>query len=125
MQKEGLDKVVEYAMFFRRSVLFLVTERHPSIDLFEINFASLKGNNVVDLDDGFVVALTSYGGNDKKGDSNAVEDTKETFDSETMIAEPAKDPSPSELNLSLPSFGENVLLPSNVNNEALKGVEQL
>ena len=59
MQKEDLDKVVEYAMFFRRSVLFLVTERHPSIDLSEINFASLKGNNVVDLDDGFVVALTS------------------------------------------------------------------
>ena len=92
-------------------MLFLVRERHPGIDLFGINFTSLRGNNIVDLKDGFIVAPASQGGDDEYGDSNAAKNTKKTLDAEAMIVEPAKDPLSDEVNVSLPSSRANVPSP--------------
>ena len=67
MQKEFLDKAVKYAMRFRRSMLFLVKERHHGIDLSRINFVSLRGNNVVYLENGSILAPANQGGDGEEG----------------------------------------------------------
>ena len=102
MQKEFLDKAVEYAMRFRRSMLFLVKERHHGIDLSGINFVSLRGNNVVYLENGSILAPANQGGDGEEGDSNVVKDIKKTPDAEAMTIELAKDPPSSEVNVPLP-----------------------
>ena len=84
-------------------MLFLVKERHPNIDLFGINLASLRGNNVVDPEDGSVVAPASQSGDGEEGNLDVVEDVEETFDVEAMTVEPAKDPPTSEVNALPPS----------------------
>ena len=73
MRNEGLDKAEEYAMRFHWFVIFLILERHPGIDLSEINFGSLRGNNVIDPNDGSIVALDEEAsGEEDEGGSDVV-----------------------------------------------------
>ena len=66
-----------------------------------INLVSLRGNNVVDPKDAFVMALANQGGDGEEGDSNVVKDIKKTPDAEAMTIELAKDPPSSEVNVPL------------------------
>ena len=55
LKKGAIATVVEYAMRFRQLALFLIKEKYLGINLFRINFASMRGNMVVDPNDGSVV----------------------------------------------------------------------
>ena len=68
LKKGALTTVVEYAMHFWRSIFFLIREKHLGIDIFGINFASMRGNNIVDLNDGS--AAISVGEVEEEGDDS-------------------------------------------------------
>ena len=65
-------------MRFRRSTLFLIKEKHIGINLFVINFVSMKGNNIVDPNDGSVTTPVSEV--KKEGD-----DSKDAEDVEMLL----------------------------------------
>ena len=47
-----MANMIKYEISFRRLAFYLIRQMHPRIDLSGINFAGLKGQNVLDLDDG-------------------------------------------------------------------------
>ena len=78
MRKEWLNKAKEYAMHFRWSTLLFIHEKHPRIDLSEIDFGSLRGNNVVDPNNESTTTLAEKAsGDEKEGGSDVVEDVEE------------------------------------------------
>ena len=80
MRNVGLDQAKVYTMCFRWYAIFLIRERHLGIDLYEIDFGSLKGNNIVDPNDGSIAALAEkISGDKKKGGSDVAEDVKEVL----------------------------------------------
>ena len=99
MQNESLDKVVEYAIHFRRSTLFLIRQKHQGIYISRINFASLEDNNVVDPNDWFIVAPTSETDDDEKGNLNIIEDAEDNPDVEPTTIKLVKDPSSLQTNV--------------------------
>ena len=126
MRKKGLDKAKEYAMCFRWSAIFLICEKLSGIDLYEIDFSSLKGNNVVDPNDGSTTSLVKKAnGDEEDGGSDVAEDVKEVLRAQSVPKETIKDPSPIDANVSLPLSGELVPPPHFVDNEAPKRAENL
>ena len=97
----NLDTVVQYVMHFRRSSLFLIREKHPDIDIFGINFDSMKGNNIVNLNDGSTI---THAGEvkDEGDDLEDAEDMEYAFDAKLISADPTKDLPLIEVNA--PSF---------------------
>ena len=84
-------------MRFRRSALFFIKEKHHGIDLSKIKFVSMRGNNVVDLNDGSVV--TSIGGiKEENDDSKDVNDMEDVPDAKLISVDLAKDPTSTEVN---------------------------
>ena len=97
MRNEELDKAKEYTM------RFFIYEKHLRIDLSKIDFGSLRGNNVVDLNDGSIMALVEKTSGDKEeGGSDVAEDVEEVCGPQSMPEETAKDPSLINAKVSLP-----------------------
>ena len=89
-------------MRFRRSVLFLVRERHPSINLSRINFASIEDNNVTDPNDGSTVVPTDEVGDDKGDDLEAPEDGEGAPNANLVVTASTMDIASSKANVPLP-----------------------
>ena len=51
-KQEAIGDIVKYGMTFRRSALFLIREKYPNLDFFDINFLDMRGHDIQDLDDG-------------------------------------------------------------------------
>ena len=47
-----MDKLYEFGIHFKPFTLFLIRKKHEGINLYDIDFWSLKGNKVFDPDDG-------------------------------------------------------------------------
>ena len=74
----ALNTLVEYVIRFLRSALFLIREKHLGIDLSRINFASMRGNNVVDPNNGSIVTLVGKV-EEKRDDSKDAKDMQDAF----------------------------------------------
>ena len=44
IREEAVKKIINYGMTFRRSALFMVKEKYPDLDFFDINFSDMKGH---------------------------------------------------------------------------------
>ena len=83
--------------------------RHSGIELFGIDFGSLKGNNVVDPNNGSALTLVEEAsGDEEEGGSNVANDVKEVHDPQSVLEETTKDPSHVHANVPLPFFRELV-----------------
>ena len=85
MREEAIIKAVEFGMHFWQSTLFLIRKVHFGIDHFGVNFASMKGNNVVDPNDGSVAALAGEVDDDEGNDSEALENANGALDTNLMV----------------------------------------
>ena len=80
MRNGGLNKAKEYAMHFLHSTIFFIRERHLGIDLFGVDFGSLRGNNIVDSNDESAPALIEEASdNEEEGGSDITEDVEEVL----------------------------------------------
>ena len=75
-----------------------IREKHLGIDLFGINFVSIRGNNIVDPNEGFVVTLAS----EVEEKRNDFEDMDDAPGAELVSVDPAKNPPLLKLMLPLP-----------------------
>ena len=44
IREEAIKKIVDYEMSFRCSALFIVKEKCPDLDFFDINFSDMRGH---------------------------------------------------------------------------------
>ena len=88
----------------------MIWEKHPNIDLFGINFASMRGYNVVDPNDGSTLAPTVEA-EEEWDDSKNAEDMKDALDAELITSNPAKDPSSIEVNAPLSFIVDDIPFP--------------
>ena len=55
--KEAFIEIIKFGVCFRGLTLYLIRKKHPKINLSRINFASLKGHDLLDPNDGVVVGV--------------------------------------------------------------------
>ena len=49
IREEAALEIMKYGLTFRRSALFMVKEKYPDLDFFDINFSDMRGHDSVDL----------------------------------------------------------------------------
>ena len=84
IREEAIAKAVQFGMRFWQSVLLLIRQKHSSIDLSGINFASIEGNNIVDPNDESIVVLAGKVGDDEREDLDAPKDAKDALNVDQM-----------------------------------------
>ena len=52
VKQEAIKDIVKFGMTFRRSALFMIKEKYPNLDFFDISFIDMRSYDILDLDEG-------------------------------------------------------------------------